>query len=283
MQTIDIDALAKELPRLRAEWQDTRRGGGVAVAVTDTFLTADARDDVFDSVPEITWPEWDNVGDTLQAAKWSCERIERFPPPIATLLHELNSAPMLRLLEDFTGIAGLLPDPHLWGGGLHVTRPGGYLWPHTDFPSDQRLGLKRVLNLLCYVHRHWTPESGGHFQLWRDGVVARSIVPLPGRCVVFRTDATSVHGVSRVEGGDDRRSVAVFYYTLPYSANHPADTTTGWRLQTVPSGASVPTVRRTVANGFMRLSATLRAASIAMNERAEHIMNARTPPSRTGS
>jgi len=281
MQIIDIDALRRELPRLRAEWQNARHETGASVAVMDMFLTADARDDMFDSVPAITWPEWENVGDTLQAAKWSCERIERFPPPIATLLHELNSGPMLRLLEELTGIHGLLADPHLWGGGLHVTRPGGYLWPHTDFPSDQRLGLKRVLNLLCYVHRDWTPEMGGHFQLWRDGAIARSIVPLPGRCVVFRTEATSVHGVSRVEGGRDRRSVAVFYYTLPDAASHPADTTTGWQLQTVPTGVSVPTVRRNVANGFMRLSAILKAASVAMNERAERTMNAGTPPPRT--
>lgn len=280
MQIIDIEALARNLPRLRTEWQDARRACGSSVAVMDTFLAPDARDAVFDSVPGITWLEWDDVGDTLQAAKWSCERLERFPPPIATLLHELNSGPMLRLLEDLTGIHGLLPDPHLWGGGLHVTRPGGYLWPHTDFPSDQHLGLKRELNLLCYVHRHWTAEMGGHFQLWRDGAVARSIVPLPGRCVVFRTDATSVHGVSRIDGGDDRRSVAVFYYTLPDAARHPADTTTGWQLHAVPTGVSVPMIRRRVADGFMRLSALLKTASVAMNARAEQIMNASTPPTR---
>lgn len=274
MQIVDTDAIARDLPRLQTEWRNAADTCGASIVVMDALLSPAARDIVFDSVPDRTWAEWENVADRLQAAKWSTARIERFPPPLATLLHELNSGPVVRLLEELTGIRGLLPDPHLWGGGLHVTRPGGYLWPHTDFPSDRQLGLKRVLNLLCYVHRHWTPEMGGHFQLWRNGSVARSVAPLPGRCLVFQTDETSVHGVSRVDGTEDRQSVALFYYTLQNVPPHSTDTTTGWQLRTTPSGVVLSPIRRGVAAGFMRLSLLSKRLSIVLNQRAEYVMNA---------
>jgi hypothetical protein len=54
------------------------------------------------------------------------------------LLYQFNSAPFVSFLEQLTGINGLLPDPHFWGGGLHQIEPSGFLKIHTDFnfPPD---------------------------------------------------------------------------------------------------------------------------------------------------
>jgi hypothetical protein len=48
-------------------------------------------------------------------------------------IHDLNSGPFIRFLETATGIEHLLPDPHLSGGGIHLSRHGGHLGVHADF------------------------------------------------------------------------------------------------------------------------------------------------------
>ena len=49
------------------------------------------------------------------------------------LVNFLHSSTMLRILEDLTGIKGLIPDPHLYAGGLHQIESGGFLEVHSDF------------------------------------------------------------------------------------------------------------------------------------------------------
>ena len=65
---------------------------------------------------------------------------------IRRLYWELNSDPFIRLLEEMSGIEGLLPDPHLLGGGIHQTSAGGFLRVHADFNRHPDLGLDRRLN-----------------------------------------------------------------------------------------------------------------------------------------
>lgn len=271
MTFVDFERVSGDLPGLEASWQETGRRGTAFVVLDDLMLSA-RRDEIYDAFPDLSWGEWERIGDTLQAMKLSSERIARFPASLAAFVHELNSGPMIRLLEAFTGVAGLLPDPHLWGGGLHVTRPGGYLWPHTDFPQGHDSRLTRIINLIVYVHPCWQEEMGGHFQLWSGETVAYSISPAPGRCVVFRTDGLSVHGVSQVAGELDRRSIALFYYSLGSADPRFADRTTGWQLQLPPPGAAIGASRRRLASTLMRASVALRSASIALNQGAERLI-----------
>jgi len=58
---------------------------------------------------------------------------------------ELNSAAFRGFLEELTGIAGFISDPHLAGGGLHETRPGAHLRVHADFNVRGRLKLEQNL------------------------------------------------------------------------------------------------------------------------------------------
>jgi hypothetical protein len=46
------------------------------------------------------------------------------------LLSELNGRAFLGFLEEMTGIGGLISDPYLVGGGLHLTKAGG-TWAST--------------------------------------------------------------------------------------------------------------------------------------------------------
>ncbi len=193
-----------------------------------------------------------------------------FPSSLWTLVNELNSGPVLRFLENLTGIKGLLPDPYLWGGGLHLTQPGGYLYPHTDFLQGQVPNLMRVINLIVYLHPEWEPEMGGQFQAWRGNSLIQSIVPTPGRCVIFNTNAESIHGVASVKGDVSRKSVALYYYVIT-EQKMALDYTTGWRMILGPEGSEISAVRRFIAAAVMKISFALKNAAILLNVKAENI------------
>lgn len=271
---LDAERLAVRLPALGEQWHAAPTTAH-SLAVADDLLSQSKSREIFDGFPEDSWPEWDDVGDSLQAGKLSCERFAVFPPGVGAFVNELNSGPFLRFLEALTGIDGLVPDPHLWGGGLHLMRPGGYLWPHTDFLQGKIPGMMRVINLIFYAHSRWTPEMGGHFEVWDGETLMHSLPPLPGRCVIFKTDAHSIHGVSRVKGELTRKSIALFYYTVSERQNIALDYTTGWRLGLAPQGSAVGTLRRAAAEVLMRTSFGLKRAAVALNEKAERVANSR--------
>lgn len=259
---------------LKQQWQGTD-ADAQSIVVIDDLLRPPKRREIFDNFPADAWPEWDDVGDSLQYKKLSCERIQVFPPSLSALVHELNSGPLLRFLEGVTGLDGLIPDPHLWGGGLQVIRPGGYLWPHTDFLQGKMPNIMRVINLILYAHSRWEPEMDGRFQVWKGDSLVNRILPEPGRCVIFKTDANSIHGVSQVKGALSRKSVALFYYTVIEKRHPSLDHTTGWRLALPPEGAETGAIRRATAAALMRASFGLKRAAIALNTKAEHIANSR--------
>lgn len=139
-------------------------------------------------------------------------------PWTLALLHQLNSSRFLRVLEALTGIVGLIPDPHLEGGGLHQIERGGYLKIHADFNKHERLRLDRRLNLLIYLNKDWNEDFGGHLELWTPQMdrCARKVLPIFNRCVVFSTTDCSYHGhpepLACLESRT-RKSIALYYYT----------------------------------------------------------------------
>ena len=134
------------------------------------------------------------------------------------LYWELNNNPFVSLLEKITGIPGLLADPHLAGGGVHNTHPGGYLKVHSDFNKHPQYGLDRRLNLLIYLNEDWLDAYGGELELWTQDMrtCAQKIAPIAGRCVIFGTTSTSFHGHPHpltCPPDRSRRSVALYYYS----------------------------------------------------------------------
>jgi hypothetical protein len=139
-------------------------------------------------------------------------------PATRQLLAELNSSAFLSFLEQLTGIVGLIPDPHYFGGGLHQIEPGGFLKIHADFDRHPTLDLERRLNLLVYLNREWEESYGGQLELWDREMTACTVSVLPtyGRTVVFNTTDHSFHGHPeplRCPAGMTRKSLALYYYT----------------------------------------------------------------------
>jgi hypothetical protein len=267
---VDIESLQHRLPALRQEWHNPN--SRCVLAVDDVLRPAEV-EKLWCAFPEPSWDGWDLINDSLQFRKLSCERIEMFPPVLASLVHELNSSPMVRFLEALIDVQALLPDPQLWGGGLHCMEHGGYLWPHTDFLQGKEANLKRTVNLILFVHPNWTTGMGGNFELWDGHQLLRSVSPKPGRCVIFRTDSRSIHAVSRINGTQPRRSIALFYYSVMMKPDLSVDYMTGWRLGLTPTGSSVPRWKRFAASLLMRGSFGLKRAAIFLNRKAEEVVN----------
>jgi Rps23 Pro-64 3,4-dihydroxylase Tpa1-like proline 4-hydroxylase len=131
------------------------------------------------------------------------------------------SPAFVQALERVTGISGLVPDPHLAGGGYHLTLPGGYLDIHADFPTHPHLPLTRRLNLITYIGRDWEKGDGGVFEMWtREGSEAvRRVEPIFNRSPIFLVSPAGYHGHPAPLRRHRRPSLAVFYYTRDISMN----------------------------------------------------------------
>ncbi len=160
----------------------------------------------------------------------------RFGPQTRQLFAAMASPRWLLALERLTGISGLMPDPYLFGAGLHLTGLGGTLAIHADFNRHPKLNLDRRVNVLLYLNEGWTEDNRGWLELWdRDmtACVAR-VAPVFNRLAIFNTTSFTFHGQPEpVSGGPGtvRRSAAFYYYSngRPSEEIAAPDHSTVWR------------------------------------------------------
>jgi len=146
------------------------------------------------------------------------------------LFYSFNSKPFIQMLENITGIKGLIPDPYFLGAGFHQILQGGYLSVHADFNHHKLMDLERRINVLIYLNKDWRPEYGGLLELWTNDMTrcARSVVPMFNRCVIFNTTSNSNHGNPEPINHPERvprRSIALYYYTSTWNADQREHTT----------------------------------------------------------
>ena len=141
-------------------------------------------------------------------------RTQRLHPAIERVLTQLESPAIRHYIEELSDLSGLLHDPERFGGGQHVIWQGGFLGVHADFTHHPTTGHRRVLNLLLYLNPNWHKGDGGELELWTPDMktCAARIEPLHNRAVLFRTSTTSFHGHPEPLVGEERRSLAVYYY-----------------------------------------------------------------------
>lgn len=150
-----------------------------------------------------------------------------------TLFYGFNSRPFIRVIENITGIKGLIPDPYFMGGGFHEIQNGGHLSVHADFNHHVPMNFERRINVLIYLNDDWDDAYGGQLELWDNdmGACVRSIVPVANRCVIFNTTQQSNHGNPHPvnhPAGRSRKSIALYYYTATWSDDK-RDRTTQFR------------------------------------------------------
>jgi 2-oxoglutarate-Fe(II)-dependent oxygenase superfamily protein len=194
--------------------------------VLDDFLPAWVGRRVLEEFPAPGQIDWRKYDDPNQK-KLANESEAKLGPFTRHLIAQLNGSTFVSFIEQLTGIEGLIPDPHLRGGGLHQIQRGGLLKVHADFNWYPRLKLDRRLNLLFYLNEDWHEEYGGHLELWDTAMTRceRRVLPVFNRCVVFSTTDTAFHGHPEpltCPEGRTRKSLALYYY----SNGRPAEETT---------------------------------------------------------
>lgn len=213
---LDLSHLEAALPALREEY---RRASPFAHIVLEGMLPeaslARVCADFGDSLERAGWTHYEH----LNERKRGLTRKEGLGPNLGALVEELSTPEFLSWLERLTGIPGLLADPELAGGGLHVVERGGYLNLHADFTvHPRRTRWRRRLNLLLYLNRDWDESWGGELELWDRDVrrCERRVSPLANRMVLFATDENSFHGHPeplKCPPERQRRSLALYYFT----------------------------------------------------------------------
>lgn len=155
--------------------------------------------------PPASWPGW-IAYDAAYECKRASDRGSTLPAAIGVLLARMAALPVG---DWFPGRGPLTPDLSLWGAGLHEMPAGPGLTRHLDADTHPRLGLRRELSAVLWVHERWEPEWGGKLAL-ESGLVVR---PMPGRLCIFSC-GNEWHEVRPVmcPEGVTRRSLAMFWY-----------------------------------------------------------------------
>ena len=197
--------------------QDYSRADPFPHIVLDDLFAEEAIERVRREVPspdDIRWIAFDDARGKKLASKAETQ----LGGATRNLLYQLNSSVFIEFLETLTGIEGLIPDPHFWGGGVHQIVRGGFLKIHADFNRHPKLKLDRRLNLLLYLNRGWQGAWGGNLELWDRNMMEcrKRILPIFGRCVIFSTTDFANHGhPDPLDCPEDetRKSLALYYYS----------------------------------------------------------------------
>ena len=154
---------------------------------------------------------------SLREHKFVAAQMDRYNPVLEEIVFAFQDPRLVRLVEEITGIQGMLPDEHLYAGGISLMVRGHFLNPHLDNSHDKDRNLYRVLNLLYYVSPDWSHQSGGNLELWDDGPTARprEIVSRFNRLVLMATHESSWHSVTEVISPDVPRCCVSNYYFSP--------------------------------------------------------------------
>jgi hypothetical protein len=215
LRLVDTERLQLELPELRDSYATA---DPFPHAVIDDVLTEDAFDSAVSEFPAIkheSWKAYLHVNETKYA---NLDR-DTWGPSLQAIAKELRSTEFVGFLTELTGIADLMPDPSMDGGGLHQTLRGGHLNVHADFTTHHSHDdWARRVNILLYLNDEWRAEWGGQLELWDAAMTAcrKRVAPQGNRMLVFTTSPDSFHGHPdplACPEGVARRSMALYYFT----------------------------------------------------------------------
>jgi len=152
---------------------------------------------------------------TLREHKYVAAQMDRYNPQAEEALFAFQDSRVVERIAKITALPELLADPMLYAGGISLMARDNFLNPHLDNSHNNDRSLYRVLNLLYYVSPGWDLASGGHLELWPNGVTREplTIPSLFNRLVVMTTGPHSWHSVSRVLRDASRCCVSNYYFS----------------------------------------------------------------------
>lgn len=195
----------------------------------DDFLPPETLEYCIDNFPSYATEGVQTFSRSQERRKFSYQP-DSLEPGVKSLFYAFNSRPFIQVIENITGIDGLIPDAYFSGAGFHEIKQGGHLSIHADFNHHIQSNLERRVNVLIYLNRNWKGSYGGQLEFWGDGMKScvETILPKFNKAVIFNTDQGNWHGnPSPIDHPDgvSRRSIALYYYTATWNNGKRSNTT----------------------------------------------------------
>ena len=173
-------------------------------------------DQVRREVPPPSWPGWVLYQNELEQ-KRTTRDVAQLGPTTRKLFSYLSGSVSFRNdLRYMSGIPDLQADPALYGGGLHVVDPGGWLQCHLDHQIGADPTMERRLNLVLFLSAEWLPAWGGALELCDPmGRPVKRVFPSPGAAVLWESSDLAYHAVQQVTEDAPSRITAACYYLSP--------------------------------------------------------------------
>jgi Rps23 Pro-64 3,4-dihydroxylase Tpa1-like proline 4-hydroxylase len=183
--------------------------------VMENFLLEDAAHALYENFPKI---------DTLKVKRKSINEdkaeeyhLERFHPSFKEVRPTLEDSKLISMLEEISGIKGLITVDDSLGCGVHQGKNGSFVDVHIDINVHPGKSLHRRINLLIYLNKNWQDSYGGHLELWDKEMKKchHEVAPNFNRAIMFLTDDNSPHGYNKINVPEEetRKSVYCYYYT----------------------------------------------------------------------
>ena len=88
--------------------------------------------------------------------------MDKYASILEEIIYAFQEPGVLKAVEEITGIQEMVPDEHLYAGGISLMAKDNFLNPHLDNSHDKNRQMYRVLNLLYYVTPNWSEKLGGN-------------------------------------------------------------------------------------------------------------------------
>jgi Rps23 Pro-64 3,4-dihydroxylase Tpa1-like proline 4-hydroxylase len=152
----------------------------------------------------------------LGELKYVGVQMDRYAGILEEAIYAFQDERVVQAVSYICGIEGLIPDAHLYAGGISAMVKGHFLNPHLDNSHDMERKRYRALNLLYYTAPGWRLDYGGNLELWDEGPKGkpRTIESRFNRLALMQTDKTSWHSVSPILHDGTRKCVSNYFFTL---------------------------------------------------------------------
>ena len=196
---------------------DFNQKGRINSCFIDDLFPLDIAKEIYEAYPS---PEEMAIHKSLRENKRIAAQMDLYNPLLEEAVFAFQDERIVKIVEEITGLKEMIPDEHLYAGGISLMSTGNFLNPHLDNSHDNDRANYRVLNLLYYVTPDWDINNGGNLELWDNGMgkPQRVIHSKFNRLVLMVTNKTSIHSVSKVISQGKRCCVSNYYFS-----NRPAE------------------------------------------------------------
>src|ERR1700721_534758 len=136
--------LKTEIARLRDEFHQHT----VQSCVIDNLLPEAEVQKIFEAFPDKNMMM---LKKSLPENKYVAPQMDKYTPNVEEIIYAFQDPRVFKLVEEITGNREMVPDEHLYAGGISLMAKDNFLNPHLDNSHDKNRQMYRARNLLYYV------------------------------------------------------------------------------------------------------------------------------------